>query len=54
MSNDILVIHEMGDNKITKTDYYFSVRLLCKKKDIHIIKKSCIFDARVAVIKLAH
>ena len=54
MSNDILVIHEMGDNKITKTDYYFSVRLLGEKKDIHIIKKSCIFDARVAVIKLAH
>ncbi len=44
----------MGDSRITKTDYFYSVRLVGKKKDRQVIKKSCIFDARVAVIKLAH
>ena len=44
----------MGDSRITKTDFYYSVRIVGQKKDMHVIKKSCMFDARVAVIKLAH
>ena len=44
----------MGYSKVTNTNYYFSVRVVGGDGSRNIIKRSCIYDARTAVIKLAN
>jgi hypothetical protein len=51
---DRLAIWEMGESRMSNTNYYYSVRVVGKDGSWNVIKRDCMFDARTAVMKLAH